>query len=178
MSHDPYAAPTSNLEAVTPPDAFLPGGRWERLGAVLVDAVLSSLLTAAIAFAVGDFAKLYALVLHGGRPDLAWKARLGLANFAMYCALNAYPLAIWGQSWGKRMLGIKIVDMQGRKPGVLRLLFLRYGLVRLVGLAPVVGGLLALIDDCFIFRADRRCLHDILAGTRVVVAAHRAGIDG
>lgn len=26
----------------------------------------------------------------------------------------------------------------------------------------------ALVDICFIFREDRRCLHDLLAGTRVV----------
>ena len=33
---------------------------------------------------------------------------------------------------------------------------------------PKVGGVLALADILFVFRDDRRCLHDQIAGTRVV----------
>jgi uncharacterized RDD family membrane protein YckC len=126
---------------------------------------------AAITYATGDLGRLYALTLKGGRPDLAWKAKIALISFTVYCVLNAYPLSRSGQSWGKRMLGLKIVDLQGRQPGLLRLLGLRYGLGRLIGLVPVLGYWFALVDDCFIFREDRRCVHDFIAGTRVVVAA-------
>ena len=35
---------------------------------------------------------------------------------------------------------------------------------------PVAGGIFALADLLFIFREDRRCLHDHIAGTRVVRA--------
>jgi uncharacterized RDD family membrane protein YckC len=31
-----------------------------------------------------------------------------------------------------------------------------------------LGGLLAVVDVLFVFRRDRRCLHDLVAGTRVV----------
>jgi uncharacterized RDD family membrane protein YckC len=37
-----------------------------------------------------------------------------------------------------------------------------------VALIPVIGGFLPLVDVLFIFRHDRRCIHDLLAGTNVV----------
>ena len=30
------------------------------------------------------------------------------------------------------------------------------------------GGLFSIVDICFIFRDDRRCIHDLIAGTQVV----------
>jgi uncharacterized RDD family membrane protein YckC len=33
-----------------------------------------------------------------------------------------------------------------------------------------IGWIFALVDALFIFREDRRCLHDFIAGTRVVRA--------
>jgi uncharacterized RDD family membrane protein YckC len=41
--------------------------------------------------------------------------------------------------------------------------------VTLVSLIPA-GGFIVLIDALLIFKKDRRCLHDIVAGTRVVKA--------
>jgi len=38
----------------------------------------------------------------------------------------------------------------------------------LVSQVPQVGGLIGLVDILFIFGKERRCLHDLLAGTRVV----------
>jgi uncharacterized RDD family membrane protein YckC len=40
--------------------------------------------------------------------------------------------------------------------------------ITLFSLIPVIGGLLGLANIGFIFRKDRRCLHDIIAGTKVV----------
>ena len=50
----------------------------------------------------------------------------------------------------------------------LKLLGLRYVLVMLVQAIPMIGQLLGLIDALFIFRGDRRCVHDLIAGTKVV----------
>ena len=33
---------------------------------------------------------------------------------------------------------------------------------------PVLGPLFSLVNVCFIFREDRRCIHDLIAGTQVV----------
>ena len=51
---------------------------------------------------------------------------------------------------------------------VVKLLGLRYVLVMLVMAIPIIGQLLGLADALFIFRSDRRCVHDLLAGTKVV----------
>jgi uncharacterized RDD family membrane protein YckC len=75
-----------------------------------------------------------------------------------------------GQTWGKKWLKVKIVDLQGRKPHFARLLFLRYAPTRIVAITPIAGPWIALVDDLLIFREDKRCIHDHLAGTRVVVA--------
>jgi hypothetical protein len=37
-----------------------------------------------------------------------------------------------------------------------------------VSLVPGIGALAVTVDDLFIFRTDRRCLHDLIAGTKVV----------
>lgn len=47
---------------------------------------------------------------------------------------------------------------------------LRYLPMHIVGQVPIVGALIGFINPMFIFRADQRCLHDLIAGTRVVVA--------
>ncbi|MNT88741.1 RDD family protein [compost metagenome] len=53
-------------------------------------------------------------------------------------------------------------------PELGNLLLKRYLVWWLLAYIPVVGMLVVLVDYLFIFRADRRCLHDLAAGTRVV----------
>src|SRR4051812_35529481 len=97
-----------------------------------------------------------------------WQWLLGtmLAGFGVFIAIQGYPLAATGQTWGKKMFGLRIVDMQGYKPEFVKLIAMRYLLGRLLGLIPLYG----LVDVLFIFGEDRRCVHDYIAGTRVVVA--------
>ncbi|MBI3550843.1 MAG: RDD family protein [Elusimicrobia bacterium] len=49
--------------------------------------------------------------------------------------------------------------------------------VILLGGPSVVLPVYALVDALFIFREDRRCLHDFLAGTRVVMTRAKVGGD-
>ncbi|MBD3392455.1 MAG: hypothetical protein GF418_10265 [Chitinivibrionales bacterium] len=35
---------------------------------------------------------------------------------------------------------------------------------------PILGSLFALINVLFVFREDHRCIHDLIAGTKVVSA--------
>ena len=44
----------------------------------------------------------------------------------------------------------------------------RYLPMSAVSLIPILGGLLAIIDVLFIFRKDKRCVHDLIAGSKVV----------
>ena len=93
-----------------------------------------------------------------------------VAVFAM-CAVLAiwqgYLLIRWGQTLGKRLVKIRIVrEEDGGLPG--------FG--RVIGVRVIVNGILAvwmayaLIDVLFIFGNSRRCIHDRIAGTKVVNA--------
>jgi hypothetical protein len=72
-------------------------------------------------------------------------------------------------------VGTRIVNVaDGRVPKVSALVA-RYATMRLAALAlsalvPSAGGLFSLINVLFIFRSDRRCVHDLVAGTKVVIA--------
>jgi uncharacterized RDD family membrane protein YckC len=77
-----------------------------------------------------------------------------------------------GQTIGKMVLGIRAADLDGNVPSFARLVFVRLLPVTVACLVPPVGWALAVIDALFILRRDRRCLHDLLAGTQVVVISH------
>lgn len=72
-----------------------------------------------------------------------------------------------GQTLGKKATGIRIVRMQtGENGGFVTNVLLRLVVNGLLGLIPFYG----LVDILFIFRDDRRCIHDMIAGTQVVEA--------
>ena len=93
-----------------------------------------------------------------------------LISQAIFLIVNGYFLAKKGQTIGKLAMGIKIVDLNGNLPGMSSMFGLRYILVNAIGSIPLVGGLFSLVDALFIFAKDRRCLHDHIAGTRVIAA--------
>lgn len=80
---------------------------------------------------------------------------------------QAYFLAIQGQSIAKKWYKIRIVDVESKKTGgFLQNVLFRTVLNYLFAFLPGYG----LIDTLFIFRKDRRCVHDFLAGTVVLNA--------
>ena len=80
-------------------------------------------------------------------------------------AVQTVLIARDGQSLGKRWMRIRVVDhLTGERPSWVRLL-----LVRVLGnLVLRQIPLYYPIDGAFILGADRRCLHDVIAGTKVV----------
>jgi uncharacterized RDD family membrane protein YckC len=104
-------------------------------------------------------------------PTVVW-IYVGLA-FVML--VQCIFLATRGQNIGKLIADVRVVSVLDDGPAG----FLRAGVVRFV--LPVVlifllnaffllGFVVLVVDYCFMFRADRRCLHDLIAGTRVVKA--------
>lgn len=74
-----------------------------------------------------------------------------------------------GQTIGKRVLGIRIVKFDtGQNGGGVTNVILRSLVPGLIGWIPYIGPLFGLINICFIFAGDRRCVHDHIAGTVVV----------
>jgi uncharacterized RDD family membrane protein YckC len=89
---------------------------------------------------------------------------LGLFCLAV---VQIYFLTTRGQTIGKIVLHVKIVKVDVEtNGGFVTNVLLRSILNAILGFIP----LYALVDALFIFRQDRRCIHDMIAGTKVVQA--------
>lgn len=93
---------------------------------------------------------------------------VGLGAFFLVLVFNCIYIASNGQTIGKKMTGIRVVRMDdGEKAGFLRIVFLRFVVAQgLLGMIPFWN----LIDILCIFGEERRCLHDKIAGTKVINA--------
>lgn len=84
------------------------------------------------------------------------------------------------QSVGKLIMGIRVVRVTDGSPaGFVHAWLLRECVMTVIGavisVLPVLGPILlypgfSITDWCLIFRGDHRCLHDLIAGTKVVKA--------
>ena len=126
-------------------------GRGQRLIAVLIDAAVFLLPYGLIAAA----------------KDSGAAAGIGGILVLIVIAAQLYLLAVNGQTIGKKAMGIKIVSATtGENAGIVPNILIR-GLVNgVLNIVPFYG----LVDALLIFRDDRRCIHDLLAGTKVVNA--------
>jgi len=174
QEHSPYAAPNAVVDMAPPADELRLGGRGERLGAAIVDGLIHVLVSLAvvvpIVLATGAWRTFIDMAMRGEQMPWTWALGMSLGGFLFFLLVQGYPLAAYGQTWGKRMLKLRIVDLEGRKPAFGRLIALRYGVGWVISVIPFVGALYSTVDVLLIFRDDRRCIHDHIAGTRVVVA--------
>jgi uncharacterized RDD family membrane protein YckC len=83
--------------------------------------------------------------------------------------INVSLLSRNGQTIGKRAVGTKIVRTDGSKVELSRLIALRWLPVFALRFIPFLGGLAGLADALVIFGSDRRCIHDYIADTIVIV---------
>ena len=91
---------------------------------------------------------------------------VGILSFVIF---QFYLLSTKGQTVGKWVMKIRIARYaDGTNPGFVRAVLLRYILPVIFGFVPIVGVFFVLADYLFIFGKKRRCIHDYLAGTKVV----------
>lgn len=82
---------------------------------------------------------------------------------------NIVLLTIRGQSIGKLLTGIQIVRSgDGSKAGFIKAVLLRWFLFAIIESIRFVGPVLMFANILLIFRKDRRCMHDLVADTRVI----------
>ena len=162
---NPYQPPSSRVADLAPANEAL-AGRWLRFGAVFLDGLIQGIIFFPLEFAFGIPQKMLEAARTGQTlyGTLFVLSLLGVVAFAL---VQAYPLVTSGQTWGKKVCSIRIVTLDGRLPSI-RQLAIRYAVILLPGRVPFIGALFGLVDVCFIFRDDRRCIHDLAAGTRVV----------
>jgi len=162
-----YSAPQSNLkDANTNESGYQLASRWARLGASIIDSLIAGAISFPLMYYTGTWHKLVS-----GEYPVFEIAMFGIFGVAVFLALHGYLLAKYGQTIGKRILGIKIVSKDSIEVLPLpKVLVLRYLPPTAAGYVPTVGQFLGLINILFIFRADKRCVHDLIAGTIVINA--------
>ena len=162
---NPYAPPEARVEDRLDPDVYELAGRGQRLGAAIIDGILGFVVSWPIFKMIGVWSQ----VQPDGSLPLGLLAAVVVIGLLVFLGLHGYFLKKNGQTIGKKLLGIRIVNLDNEVPEFGRLIGLRYVPVMVVSVIPLVQ-FLSLVDILFIFRGDRRCVHDLIAGTRVVVA--------
>jgi uncharacterized RDD family membrane protein YckC len=99
---------------------------------------------------------------------------IGALGTLAVLGVNLRLVSKYGQSIAKRWFGLQVVRSDGSRADVSRIVLLRNALPMLIGAVPLVGSFFQLVDALFIFRKDRRCIHDHMADTIVVRVKQRA----
>lgn len=145
-------------------DTRTPAPRWRRLLATAIDAVLVPGLTLLLVMITGVVEDAQDYV------DNAWALSILLLAIVSYLLLNAALLYRRGQTCGKLVLGIVIVSAGSTVPApIWKLIGIRalFFPLLFVLLPPYV--LIPIIDQMLIFLKPRRCIHDYIAGTEVIL---------
>lgn len=176
---NPYAAPATEAQ-VQPLDSRIPGPHnyatlGDRFLGKLIDGLIMLPVSIALTFLLGlVFAR--EVVANPGFMDiLSGNAGFGIGvgllltvlGIGIYIAIQWTFWKATSQSIGKKVMKTQIVNLDGTPADVNTIAFQRYGIIAFLSALPFVG-IIALIDVLFIFRADRNCLHDDIAKTRVI----------
>ena len=138
--------------------------RGKRFGGALIDSLLSVIIVIPVMIFLGIFVQ----IKERQRIFLGQQIGFFMFGILLFLALHGYLIAKHGQTIGKKIVGTKMVDLNGQLVPLGKIYFLRYFIVSLIIQMPLLGQLFALTDCLFIFRKDKRCIHDIIAGTQVV----------
>ncbi len=162
-SVNPYAAPDSSADYAMGSEPFAGNlaERSTRLFAQLLDGFLA-LALAIPGFILFSMSSSITYAMEH-EPLLLYAYVVPLPMLLSF--YQWYLIATTGQSLGKKWLGVRILRQDGSLPGFVYGVVLRSWVLQA---ASSVCGLVNIIDALFIFREDRRCIHDMLAGTRVV----------
>lgn len=170
--------PATSFAPSTP--ALQPAGRGARIGAALLNAFIYflSMIPGSMIVSVqlmkqnpglerGGFGNMGSLDLTGVNTTWAF------AGFFLVVLVQLILIATRGQNLGKLVVGLRVVRADdGQRANLLQAGALRFLLPTSLIFLPYGWGLLGLlflfVDLCFIGREDGRCLHDLIAGTRVV----------
>jgi uncharacterized RDD family membrane protein YckC len=171
MQHEQDTQAEQNASLIDADTRYTLAPRIVRLFAALIDLALSLLVVVPVTVYFGVWDGVLENPEAGSALPWTTTLLLALLNWGVFFLLHGVLLYRHGQTIGKHCVDIAIVTLDGDKPDFIPLVAKRYLPIALVTYVPVVGGLLSLIDILFIFRADKRCVHDLIAGTRVVKLA-------
>jgi uncharacterized RDD family membrane protein YckC len=137
----------------------------DRFFASLIDALIMGTLTFVPLFIIYGFSGLFEL---RSQNELFYTLITFVAGQLVFLSIQGWLLINYGQTVGKKFMEIKIVDLNGNLPSFGKVYGFRYLSMSIMPLLPGLGGLLSLVDILCIYRKDRRCIHDMIAGTKVI----------
>ncbi len=136
--------------------------RADRLWARVIDYLAAAVVGIGMAVAIPG--------LHGSAALIPAVSACGLLLAGLF-GYQLWLLTTEGQTVGKKAMKIKIVLTKDLSNGGFVVNVLLRGVVPgVIAMVPVVGMIFAVADPLTIFRDDRRCLHDQIAGTCVIKA--------
>ena len=128
-----------------------------------------------IDLSIGVAALLLAKLFLSRSPDNVLAILSVFVSVAILLGVIAYQavlLSSTGQTIGKRAMRLRIVTFsEASNPGFARAVLIRWWLISLLCTIPYLGWVFWLADGLFMFRQDRRCLHDLIADTKVIQGA-------
>lgn len=170
---NPYTTPSEVSDLPLPAGDNGLADRGQRFGAAFLDGILISVITFPIQFLTGFFAR-----SQTQSTGIVEQLLMMLLGVVLMLVLHGYLLVRRGQTIGKYALGIQIVDYKtGGLLPFFRVFVLRYLWLTPLGiLAALIPGIIddlavnaiVFIDILMIFGRNRRCLHDYIAGSKVV----------
>ena len=182
---NPFAPPRAHVEdQFQSPQAMVTATRMSRFLAFLVDC--SPGLVIGVIGGIVAAVMVPGLFAGGFNPMAAGMATFGVFMLVFVVGIIAWTvwqivlLYKYGQTIGKKALGIRVVRMDGSRVSFARFFFLRGLALGVIGGVigavfgamhiPFVGNIVTLVDYLMIFGAAHRCLHDYIADTQVVTA--------
>lgn len=164
QEHNVYAAPKSAPLAAEPENVEL-AERGTRFAAAMIDGLISMAIMFPAMYLTGTWGRIASLSV-----SVTELVLLAIAGLVLFLLLHGKLLKDHGQTIGKRLVGIRIVSADsGEIIPLQKVMLARVLPVQIVANLPPPFSYLTLVDALMIFRKDRRCLHDMLAGTKVVV---------
>lgn len=167
MDQNPYAS-FSSANPIASPNNLRLADLGKRFLGALVDGIVG------IVFIGPGYAiMLVGSVLSEGAGQTSPLVFVGgaLAFFGFLALLGTqiYLAATRAQSIGKYFLKTQIVDFNtGTRANFVQCFLIRSLVNGVIGAVPCIGAIYGIVDICFIFREDKRCIHDLLAKTCVI----------
>jgi uncharacterized RDD family membrane protein YckC len=166
---NPYQAPDiiDEPEFQSPPetDQIEYASRWLRLWGAILDTFIVGATSGFVFFVLGFYSKMVAQE-ESGQMDVIY---MSLTGMTIYLVVNIPLIYTRGQTIGKMACGTVVVTKDFRQVSGNRYLFLRIVPFWFIGLVPYVDDVFGLVDSLAIFRREKNCLHDDIAGTRVIM---------
>ncbi len=164
MENNIYSPPESNLETEKDSEHEVSlASRWSRLGASLIDTITIMPILLPLMYFTGGFDG----IAEGKQPSMTYSLVFGLVGIVIFMLIHGYFLISNGQTLGKKALNIKIVTIDDQHAGI-STLAKRYGFYWFIPQIPVIGQIINMVNVLFIFGKSKRCIHDLVGGTKVV----------